>query len=528
MFAADLAYSVRRGIVDVDRAIPNLSWLVVVYSPRRTVRALLRNQWHNFRRNGWRWIPYQADNLWHRVLARFPLIEPASPGHEFALSALEARPNVRVLRVADIHSAATLAEVQAFEPDLGIALAAPILRPPLFSIPKLGTLNLHKGKVPEYRGMPPAFWELWNDAASVGCTVHWVDAKLDTGSIVRETAVERQKYSTLRGLQLLLDEIGIKLMRQAVSEVLSGHVSSTPQAPGGRTYRKPTLVQIAALNRKLTRDQPGRLAPIRHLVKEMVFVGGIVLWHLVLRWLVAPRIVVLLYHRVTDESRDNLTVGIEQFDRQMAMLRRHCQIVSLEDLVAGKVVPAAFTPVVCVTFDDGYLDNYLYAVPILLRHGIPASFFVSTGIVDTNRAFPHDVRRGHPPLPVMTWDQLREMRDRGFTIGSHSVSHIDCVAEPEEIVKTELTQSLVDLRRELKLQDAIFAYPYGGRQNMTPQRLDLVRQAGYSACLSAYGGVNSDDVDCFNILRVGMHWEFSDRAFLFRCLGLASAWKSHP
>ena len=52
-----------------------------------------------------------------------------------------------------------------------------------------------------------------------------------------------------------------------------------------------------------------------------------------------------------------------------------------------------------------------------------------------------------------------------------------------------------------------------------PQRLELVKDAGYAACLSAYGGTNISAVERFNVLRRGIHWEFSDRAFLYECLG---------
>ena len=61
--------------------------------------------------------------------------------------------------------------------------------------------------------------------------------------------------------------------------------------------------------------------------------------------------------------------------------------------------------------------------------------------------------------------------------------------------------------------------PYGGRKNMTPQRLELVKQAGYCGCLSAYGGVNVGKVDRYNVLRRGIHWEYTDRVFLFTCFG---------
>src|SRR5262249_43511096 len=153
---------------------------------------------------------------------------------------------------------------------------------------------------------------------------------------------------------------------------------------------------------------------------------------------------------------------------------------------------------VCITFDDGYLDNYEHAAPILIKHRMPAAFFVSTGMIGTERPFPHDLRRGNPAIPTMQWQHLREMRAAGFYIGSHSVSDIDCAREPESIVAGELTQSRQDLRRELGMERAIFAYPYGGKDNMTHERLELVKRAGYDGCLSAYGGVNVGKVDRFN------------------------------
>ena len=120
----------------------------------------------------------------------------------------------------------------------------------------------------------------------------------------------------------------------------------------------------------------------------------------------------------------------------------------------------------------------------------------------------------------MTWDHLREMRDHGFTIGSHSVNHIDCAAEPEDRVRRELVESRDKLQQELGITDLLFAYPYGRQANMTVERLELVKQAGYSGCLSAYGGTNVGTVDRFNVLRRPIYWRFSDSAFLIACLGL--------
>lgn len=521
VFTSNLGYSVRKGIVEINRAIAGLSWLILIHAPRRTPRQLLKSQWRNTRINGLRWIPYQAADIVRRLAARDePAPKAHDPGAPFTLEAMQALPNMRIVRVTDIHAQTTLDAVSAFAPALGLSIAAPILRRPLFAIPRLGTLNLHKGKLPDYRGMPPAFWELWNDESSVGCTVHWVDEKLDTGDIVRQTSVARAAFSTLRGLQLHLDEVGVTLMREAVHDVLAGSAARQAQGAHGKTYRKPTLAQFAALDRKLGRVQPAKAAlPVR-VAKRIRTEAGLTGGRLGLRQMLAPRITVLLYHRVSDEVRDNLTVGIEQFDRQMALVRKHCTPMTIQQVLASRVIPKSSRPLVAITFDDGYLDNYLHAAPILMRHGIPAAFFVSTGIVAAQGRFPHDEWRGNAPIPLMTWAQLRSMRDSGFTIGSHTVNHIDCAAETEETVREELRRSREHLEQELGLNECLFAYPYGGRKHMTPQRLELVRQAGYAGCLSAYGGTNIGTVDRFNVLRLGIHWEYTDRAFLFECQGL--------
>jgi peptidoglycan/xylan/chitin deacetylase (PgdA/CDA1 family) len=437
-----------------------------------------------------------------------------------AWNALLARPGIRLIAVEDMSAPSTVQQVQSFGADLGLSLAAPILKRALFSIPRLGTLNLHKGRVPDYRGMPPAFWELWNDEQQVGCTVHWVDDGLDTGAIARRGMVARARYSDLRGLQLQLDDLGIRLMSEAASDALVGRSSPERQPPGGKTYRKPTLAQVAELRRRIDALEPPKQPALRRATRDglATLVWGASAAGLT-RWL-PPRITVILYHRVTDEARDNLTVGIAQFDRQLALLREHCEVLTLAQVLSAATIPRSQRPLVAVTFDDGYLDNYVHAAPLLQKHGVPAAFFVSTGMIGTQQRFPHDVKRGNPPIPTMSWGQVDELRAQGFTIGSHSVSHIDCAAAPRDAVVAELRESRDELGQKLGIRDVVFAYPYGGRDHMTPERLGDVKEAGYIGCLSAYGGSNVGAVDPYNVVRRGIHWEFTEQAFLLECLGL--------
>jgi peptidoglycan/xylan/chitin deacetylase (PgdA/CDA1 family) len=97
-----------------------------------------------------------------------------------------------------------------------------------------------------------------------------------------------------------------------------------------------------------------------------------------------PPLVVLAYHRVAKLPADphQIAVTPENFRAQMRYLQDHCQCVRLEDDPLGRRGPT-----VAVTFDDGYADNLHEALPILAETEIPATFFISTGTLDTGNEF---------------------------------------------------------------------------------------------------------------------------------------------
>jgi peptidoglycan/xylan/chitin deacetylase (PgdA/CDA1 family)/folate-dependent phosphoribosylglycinamide formyltransferase PurN len=519
IFTGDLQlYSVRKGIVELVREFSQTEWLILEHAPRKSIRTLIRSQWRNVRKNGWRWFPYQSWEIAQRLIPRRNRAAPAAesmPGAQFAMSTMLGMPNLRHLKVADMHGEDVLAQVRAFGPDLGISLAAPILRPSLFEIPRQGTVNLHKGRLPDYRGMPPAFWELFNGESEIGCTIHRVERGLDTGPILVEGTVTRSKYSTVRGAQLKLDELGVTLTCDAVRLMRDGRAAWKSQGSGGRTYTKPTLRQVAAMQTRFSDGEPG--AWVRRMCKEAFFRGYVQFARRMARpslgWLNRQRIVILLYHRVSDELRDSLTVGIEKFDAQMEWISRRHPVVSIADIIHGRVPRNTLRPVIAVTFDDGYLDNYENAVPILLRHQVPAGFFVSTGKIGRTEGFPHDLTRLGKPLPTMSWENLRHMRDLGFVVGSHTVTHLDCGSADLDTVRRELIESRDALKQNLGLDEVIFAYPFGGRSNMNAAALRLVRELGYAGCLSAYGGHIGGQIDPYNVERVGIGSNFTMLAF---------------
>src|SRR5262245_58125000 len=102
------------------------------------------------------------------------------------------------------------------------------------------------------------------------------------------------------------------------------------------------------------------------------------------------RAVILRYHSVAADADSplayidpGLSVPMDAFDRQMRFLRERYNPVSLghilESILEGRPLPSL---AVAVTFDDGYLDNYAYALPVLRKHGIPATFYITAGCVN--------------------------------------------------------------------------------------------------------------------------------------------------
>lgn len=526
IFTAQLDFNVRWNVVTIADRFPNAELAVLLHAPAKTPARLLRNQWRNLLRHGWRWIPYQTAEIVQLAAARLhtsPQRSADRPGQQFSLDALERHPRIRLHTVSAINSEESCAWVRDFNPDLGVALGAPILKPVLFTLPRLGTINLHKGRLPDFRGMPPAFWELHDGAKEVGCTVHKVDVGLDTGDILLEGSVAVDLYSTVGGVKVKLDRLGVELITEAVGRMFDGSAEFKPQPQGGRTNTRPSLGLQASVERKLAARDPARGNLAKRAAKQGLFGAYAHGWMpLQNRWhgyQDDQRVIILLYHRVSDQFRDSVTIGIERFDQHMAYIAKHFTTVSLKEIVEGKIPRNSAKPVIAVSFDDGYLDNYENAAPILLKHQVPCTFFISTEMIRTNQPFAHDMRALGFGLDNMNWDQVRRMRDWGLHFGSHTRNHVNLAEIDDQSALEELQGSLNDIRKELGQEQVFIAYPYGRKKHITAARIDMMKDLGYAACFSAYGGLNRSDIDLFNIRRVGINWAFDLPALHARLRG---------
>jgi folate-dependent phosphoribosylglycinamide formyltransferase PurN len=146
----------------------------------------------------------------------------------------------RIALVPDIHAPAVLARVRAMNPDLGVIYGSPILRPELFTIPRLGTLGIHHGTLPAYRGKKTTFWEVFNGEPVAGVAIQRVNAGLDAGDILLrgEVPIGRRGYLAVdRDVQVL----GIQLYVDAILAVRRGTATANPQTRSGKgkLYRDP-------------------------------------------------------------------------------------------------------------------------------------------------------------------------------------------------------------------------------------------------------------------------------------------------
>jgi peptidoglycan/xylan/chitin deacetylase (PgdA/CDA1 family) len=285
---------------------------------------------------------------------------------------------------------------------------------------------------------------------------------------------------------------------------------------------------------------------------------------------------ILFYHKV---ERGPVSIwgdpvlDTEQFEQHVAFLAREYHPIRLRELVAGLQGSAPLPDrAVVLTFDDGYRNNLALAAPILRHHGVPATFFVTTGLIGTNRwmwayELEHMFHRyplkhlrksvRHPTiaylcsqglpsrvamvacveylksvphaellevmgqlrerLPVeldpenrfLSWDEVRRLRDDGFEIGAHTETHPILPRLPLEEVERELAACRDTLERELGARSPLFAYPNGSTSRAVTERVGRF----FEAAVTTRPGVCSPSTPLLALPRIGAPLSASDLAY---------------
>jgi hypothetical protein len=166
-----------------------------------------------------------------------------------------------------------------------------------------------------------------------------------------------------------------------------------------------------------------------------------------------PGLVILIYHRVGGRTASQIDLATARFDEQVGELAAAGRVVSLDEgLRRLAAADLADRPVV-LTFDDGTVDWVDEALPVLARHGAPATFYVATDFVERGVEFPG----GGVPI---SWAGLGELVASGLaTIGCHTHTHALLDRADGATAASELDRSTGLLEERLGVECAHFAYP---------------------------------------------------------------------
>ncbi|MBV5283945.1 MAG: polysaccharide deacetylase family protein [Paludibacter sp.] len=269
------------------------------------------------------------------------------------------------------------------------------------------------------------------------------------------------------------------------------------------------------------------------------------------------KIIVCNYHRLYEGKRNTdfddgvFAHSVKTFEKHLEWLKKNTKILSEAELLA-LIKSGTAIPKMCsmVTFDDGYIDNYTLAYPLLKRLNVPAIYFIPTSPINTRclgwwdiisyiikkttkTSFCYNdevytleqpnvvIRRFQKlfmekpfqetsalldtlsdlcgvPLPdiqtqsneLMTWDQIREVSQNGIDIGSHSDSHIVLNTLSSDEQKKEMVVSKSIIENKIDKSVRTFAYPVGGYQHFSQHSMELVSECGYGAAFSFNTGIN--------------------------------------
>jgi peptidoglycan/xylan/chitin deacetylase (PgdA/CDA1 family) len=294
-------------------------------------------------------------------------------------------------------------------------------------------------------------------------------------------------------------------------------------------------------------------------------------------------LLVLNYHRIGDPRNDLFDPGVfsatpDEFGEQVCYLQRHVSLVTLEEALAfvnGTSNDRTPRCRVLLSFDDGYLDNYEVAFPILRSYEAPGVFFLATGLVgsscvpwwdqiafllktarqrrftlrypvgldvdliknglastirqvlrlykrlenvDSGR-FIQELKaatRGEDlprsPRRFLNWDEAREMIAAGMTIGSHTHSHAVLTQLDPEHQRHDLYHSRLLLKQQLQIEADVLAYPVGAQSSISNQTRQSAQEVGYRAAFSSYGGTNLPGATHpYDIKRVGVGRQSASR-----------------
>jgi peptidoglycan/xylan/chitin deacetylase (PgdA/CDA1 family) len=211
---------------------------------------------------------------------------------------------------------------------------------------------------------------------------------------------------------------------------------------------------------------------------------------------------ILCYHSADPDWESPMAVRPAELDQQLAWLSRHRRVLPL-DVAVGRLDGRGRLPrrTACITFDDGFSDLVEHALPLLLRHELPATVFLVAQTL-TDGGQPVDWVDTAPayPLRTLTRDQVLQMQDAGVAFESHSWAHRDLTSLGDDECLRDLRDSRDLLEDLLGRPVRLLAYPRGRHDARVRA---VAARAGYTHGFSL--PVRAEHSGALAVPRVGVH-----------------------
>ena len=207
-------------------------------------------------------------------------------------------------------------------------------------------------------------------------------------------------------------------------------------------------------------------------------------------------IAVFVYHRFGENNYPSTNIRMPQFKKHLdELIKNNYNVVSIETIIDAlqnnKNLPEK---TVAITIDDAFFSIYKKAWPILKEKKLPFTIFVSTGPVNSNSK------------NYMNWEQLKEMNNRGVTIGHHTKNHFHLVGKKKETIISEIEEASDDFLKNLGYVPDIFAYPYGEYSS----EIKEITKNYFKAAFGQQSGGIYNGIDIFELPRFSMNEQYGD------------------
>lgn len=202
-----------------------------------------------------------------------------------------------------------------------------------------------------------------------------------------------------------------------------------------------------------------------------------------------------MYHSIGDNNA-YFTVTKEAFGRQMQYIKDNgYNIIFISELIDKMKKSEQFKNTVCITFDDGYKDNFEIAYPILKELGIKATFFIATQNINKTMRTSDGVE-----ISLMKNSELAELaQDKDVAeLMPHTAHHVVLDKVSFEIAASEISESRKYIESLTLAKADIFAYPKG---RYTDAIIDYLRDNEWSGAVTVEGGLIKTHDDIFKLKR---------------------------